>query len=243
MIVKTEALIIRTVKYADNKIIVDMFTRNEGRLSFAVKLANGVKAKMRRQLFQPLTLLYIEADVNERQQLHKLREATILHPYSSLTFDADKLSISIFASEFLYYALREESPNPRLFEFIADSLMWLDEAKSSFANFHLVFLIRISRFLGFFPNVADYRPGDWFDLRNACFVSSSPNHKDWVAPEESRRIQTIMRMNYNNIHLFKMSRHDRQRLLEVLIHFYQIHIPNFPAMKSLDVLTTIYDAD
>lgn len=241
MIVKTEALIIRTVKYADNKIIVDMFTRDQGKLSFAVKLANSAKAKMRRQLFQPLTLLYIEADINERQQLHKLREATILHPYSSLTLNMDKLSIGIFVSEFLYYALREESVNPQLFEFIADSLMWLDETTSSFANFHLVFLIRISRFLGFYPNVSDYRKGYWFDLRNACFVASQPNHHEYLAPDEARPVQTIMRMNYANSHLFKMNRRERKRLLEVIIDFYRIHIPSFPELKSLDILTDIYD--
>lgn len=241
MIVKTEALVIRTVKYADNKMIVDMFTRSEGRLSFAVKTSAAAKGKFRRQIFQPLTLLYIEAEVNERQQLHRLREATVSHPYKTLTYDADKLSITIFASEFLYFVLRDEVSNPSLFDFVADSLKWLDEARSQYANFHLVFLIRISRFLGFYPNVTDYHEGDWFDLRNASFVSSSPNHNDCVDQEESRHIQTIMRMNYNNIHLFKMSRHDRQRLLEVLVHFYQIHIPNFPEMKSLEVLSTIYN--
>lgn len=241
MIVKTEALVIRTVKYADNKIIVDMFTRDEGNLSFVVKIASSAKAKMHRQLFQPLTLLYIEADVNERQQLHRLREVMIAHPYSSLTLNMDKLSIGVFVSEFLYFALRNEVRNPLLFDFAADSLMWLDEANSSFVNFHIVFLIRISRFLGFYPNIDDYHSGDWFDLRNASFVSSCPNHNEWVAPEESRRIQTIMRMNYNNAHLFKMGRHDRQRLLDILVSFYRIHIPNFPELKSLDVLTTIYN--
>lgn len=241
MIVKTEALVIRTVKYADNKVIVDMFTRDEGKLSFAVKLSNSSKSKMRRQLFQPLTLLYIEADVSERQQLHKLREANILHPYSTLALNMDKLAIGIFVSEFLYYALREETANPQLFEFIADSLMWLDETRASFANFHLVFLIRISRFLGFFPNVNDYNAGCWFDLRNACFVPTQPSHHECLTPDEARRVQTIMRMNYANSHLFKMNRHERKRLLEVIVDFYRIHIPSFPEMKSLDILADIYD--
>lgn len=240
MIVKTHAIVIRQVKYADNKIIVDMFTRDEGAVSFAIKLSTSAKGKMRRQLFQPLTLLYIEADVRERQQLHKLREATIFHPYSSLTIDMDKIAIGIFVSEFLYYALRQEVRNPQLFDFVADSLMWLDEAKTSYANFHLVFLLRISIYLGFYPNVTNYADGDWFDLRNACFVSTQPSHKEYLAPNEARRIGTIMRMNYANSRLFRMSHIDRQRLLEIIIDFYRIHIPNFPELKSLDVLTTIY---
>lgn len=241
MIVKTDALVLRTVKYADSKIIVDMFTRDEGVLSFAVKIANSKKGKYKRQLFQPLTLLYIEADINPRQQLHHLHEATISHPYSTLTLDMDKLSIAIFISEFIYHALRQEIRNPLLFDFVADSLMWLDAAQRSYANFHLVFLIRVSRFLGFYPNVTDYTPGDWFDLRNACFSSVQPSHNDRLTPEEAQRIQTIMRINYANSHLFRMTRHDRQRLLEVLIDFYRIHIPNFPELKSLDILSTIYD--
>lgn len=241
MIVKTEAIVIRTVKYADSKVIVDMFSRDEGYLSFSVKFANSSKGRLHRQFFQPLTLLYIEADVNERQQLHKLREATIAHPYRTLTLDMDKLSISIFISEFLYYTLRGETCNPRLFEFVSDSLVWLDTATSSVYNFHLVFLIKTSLFLGFYPNVSDYNSGDWFDLRNACFVSTKPNHKEYLIPDEACRIQTIMRMNYANGHLFKMSRHDRKRLLEVILDFYRIHIPNFQKMKSLDIISDIYD--
>ncbi len=37
MLTKTEAIVLRTVKYGDQKMIVDMLTEEFGRLSFAVR--------------------------------------------------------------------------------------------------------------------------------------------------------------------------------------------------------------
>ena len=65
----------------------------------------------------------------------------------------------MFLAEFLYRALKEEAPNEPLFAYLQHSIRWLDECEGrSFANFHLVFLMRLSRFLGLYPNVDDTSP-------------------------------------------------------------------------------------
>ena len=63
----------------------------------------------------------------------------------------------MFLAEFLSHALREEGKNEPLFAYLVSSIRWLDACRSDYANFHLVFLIRLSRFLGFYPNLEVYR--------------------------------------------------------------------------------------
>ena len=104
MITKTEAIVLRTIKYGEQRLIVDMFTRQQGRMAFIVPLPKSAHAKLRKQHFQPLSLLSIEADVRQQVQLQKLRETSVLYPLSSLLSQPEKLSISLFLSEFLYYA-------------------------------------------------------------------------------------------------------------------------------------------
>ena len=240
MLTKTSAIVLHALKYGETRLIVDMFTRSHGRLSFIVSLPKSPKGKIKKQFFQPLTLLEIETDVRPRLQLQKLSDVRLLHPFSTIPFESDKLAISLFVAEFLYYALRGEQQNALLFDYVSDSIQWLDGQEGRFANFHLVFLMRLSRFLGFYPNLEDYSAGDYFDLRESVFLSQPPVHRDFLQPQEAEKVQLMMRMDFATMHLFQMSHNERNRLLEVALAYYHLHLPDFPEMKSIGVLQELY---
>lgn len=232
---------LRYVKYGDSRMIVDMFTRECGRMSFAVGISRSSRpTALRRQLFQPLSLLDTECDVRRSEQLHKLRSARLAVPLPSLSADPYKLSISLFVAEFLCHALRSEQQNAPLFDYIADSIQWLDSRAEGFSNFHLVFLMRLSRFLGFYPNLDGYRSGCCFDLRAGSFCAVRPVHADVLGPDEAARIRLMMRMNFPTMHLYRLSRDERNRLVEVVVWYYRIHIPAFPELRSLAVLRELF---
>ena len=241
MLTKTEAIVLRAFKYGESRMIVDMYTREHGRLSFAVPLPKSSKGRLKKQLFQPLTLLSIEVDVRQNQQLQKLAGATVQTPLPSLQTDPVKLSVTLFLDEFLYHALKGEQQNAPLFDYVVNSLQWLDSADGQTANFHLVFVMRLARFLGFYPNLDDYSPGDFFDLRASTFCRQQPLHRDVLQPQEAEKVQLMMRMDYATMHLFRLSRQDRGRLVEIALTYYKIHLPAFPELKSLRVLQEMWD--
>ena len=241
MLTKTQAIVLHAIKYGETRLIVDMFTRTNGRLSFIVSLPKSPKSKVKKQYFQPLTMLEIEADVRPKVQLQKVRDLRLAEPFSSIPFDPHKLSISLFVAEFLYHALRGEQQNVPLFDYVASSILWLDAQQASFANFHLVFLMRMSRFLGFYPNLDNYMPGDYFDLRESVFLPSPPVHREFLMPQEAEKVQLMMRMDFPTMHLFQMSHAERNRLLEVALVYYRLHLPDFPELKSVGVLQELYN--
>ena len=222
MLTKTQAIVLHSLKYGESRLIVDMFTRAFGRQSFIVSIPKTTKGKIKKQFFQPLTLLEIETDIRPKLQLQKLNDVRMLTPFASIPFEPDKLAISLFVAEFLYYALRSEQRNELLYDYLANSIMWLDGQQANFANFHLVFLLRLTRFLGFYPNLDDYEGGDYFDLRESEFMRNPPVHRDFLQPEEAQKVQLMMRMDFPTMHLFRMSHDDRNRLLEVSIKYYRI---------------------
>ena len=240
MLTKTQAIVLHSLKYGETRLIVDMFTRSQGRQSFIVSIPKSVKGKIKKQLFQPLTLLEIESDLRPKLQLQKLSDVRLASPFSSIPFDPNKLSISLFIAEFLYYALRSEQHNEPLFDYIVNSIQWLDAQTDRFANFHLVFLMRLSRFLGFYPNLDHYQTGDYFDLRESIFLSTPPVHRDFLHPQEAEKIQLMMRMDFPTMHLFRMSHQERNRLLEISLIYYRLHLPDFPELKSVSVLQELY---
>ena len=50
----------------------------------------------------------------------------------------------------------------------------------------------------------------------------------------------LMRMNYETMHLFAMSRTERNRCLEIILRYYRLHLPGFPELKSPDVLRELF---
>ena len=253
MLQKTEAIVLHSLKYGEQRVIVDMFTRSHGRLAFIVPLPRSARSTLKKQYFQPLTLLTIEMDVRPQVQLQKLKDASLLSPLSSLLSAPDKLAIGLFVAEFLYHSLKGEQQNEPLFEYVLSSLQWLDGAPDRYANFHLVFLMRLSRFLGFYPNLEKGERGRrseeggtrkeeqrFFDLRAASFCEAPPLHRDFLMPAEASHLRLLMRMDYATMHLFRLSRTERNRIVELLLLYYRIHLPDFPELRSLGVLHELF---
>ena len=240
MLTKTRAIVLNSLKFGEQQLIVDMLTEQQGRVSFICHIPKTQRGKTKKQFFQPLSILDVEYDFRPRVRLQHIKDIRLAMPFCSIPFDAGKLSITLFLAEFLTHATRDEQQNIPLFSYIESSISWLDGQEQSFANFHLVFMMRLSRFIGFFPNLDDYREGSVFDLRNGEFSDTPPLHPDFISVEESARIGLLMRMNYETMHLFRMSRTERNRCVELILAYYRLHVPNFPKLKSLEILQELF---
>lgn len=241
MEIKTRAIVLRVVKYGDHKLIVDMFTEEQGRLSFMAYVSPSARGKMKKHLFQPLALLSVRYDYRMKANLQVLREVRVSVPFRDLPFQPFKLSMVLFLAEFLCHATKDEQQNLPLFEFVTESVLWLDDARGGFSNFHIVFISRLSSFLGFMPNVENYQTGDVFDMREGVFSHAVPMHADYLSPEDASFLSVILRLRYENMNHCAMSRTQRNRCLEAIITYYRLHVADFPELKSLGVLRELFD--
>ena len=240
MQLKSRAIVLRTVKYGDSQWIVDLLTEEAGRMSCICTIPHSGRGKIKKQFFQPLHLLDLVVTCRSTASLQRLADVRLQVPLVSIPVEPSKLAIALFVAEFLCYATRGERQNSALYDYVSNSILWLDGASQGYSNFHLVFMMRLSRFLGFWPNLDNYAEGKGFDLREGMFVDSVPLHKDYVEADEAARIVPLMRMNYATMHLYRMNRKDRNRCVEWLLHFYRLHIPDFPELRSWLVLRELY---
>lgn len=240
MLIKTRAIVLRTLKYGESRLIVDLFTQAMGCVSFIHSIHKSKKSRVGKQYFQPLTILEVEYDSRQNIQLQRIKEVRIAYPFCTIPFDAYKLSISLFTAEFLYHCVHGEQEVGTLYQYVEASICWLDAADGAFANFHLVFTMHLSRFIGFYPNLEDYVQGDFFDLRNGVFCSFPPSHSDYIVPVEASKIHLLMRMNYESMRLFRFSRQERNRCVDLILRYYRLHIPAFPELKSWAVLQELF---
>lgn len=242
MLTESRAIVLRTIKYNDESFIAETLTEGHGRVSFLVRISRSPRAAVRHTLFQPLALLTICWNHREGNALKRPKSVGVSTPLVSIPYDPRKSAVALFLSEFLQAAIKVEVASELLFQYIYTSVEWFDTAPKDFANFHLVFLLHLVGFLGFAPNLEDYRPGDGFDLEAGRFTAYSPLNKHFLLPEDAARLPLLRRMNFATMHVFKFSGSERSRLLGYINLYYRLHLPSFPELKSLAVLQDLFDA-
>ncbi len=240
MLVKTRAIVLHSVKYGDSQLIVDMFTEELGRIAFVLRMASSRKVKLKRPYFQNLNILSVEFDYRPNSKLQKLSDARVFMPYVGIPFSSTKLAISLFLSELLNYSTRLEQINHPLFLFLLESMEWMDKARGKLANFHIVFMVKLTSYLGFAPNVEDFRSCHFFDLVDGCFVPEVPLGHQFLDADKALVMAKLLRLDYDTMHLMSLSHEQRSYCLDVILLYYRLHIPDFPVMKSLEVLKNLY---
>lgn len=178
-------------------------------------------------------------DYRPSTSLQRIQELHIAHCYTSLPYDPVKETVALFLSEFLHNTLRSEVQNEDLYHYIIYSLQWFDAAHEGLANFHVAFLIRLTHYLGFWPNIKGRESLPYFDLHDGVKTDTEPRHGSFLKGEEATVLHKLLRMNLRNMHKFRLNRHQRNRILDVLTTYYQLHVPEFRNLRSLAVLREV----
>ena len=233
---KTKAIVLQTIKYGDSSLIVKMLTKESGVQSYMVKGVFGKKSKMKAALFQNMTLLEIVAD-SGNNSLGFIREISLSHCYKSIATDIEKSTIIIFISELLSKSISESESDTELFDFIYDSMIWLDDATSDYANFPIAFAIQLSKFLGFFPNIDTYSEGSSFDLLDGNFKMTQ-NDLYQIDTELSKHFYSICDPQSEVL----LNNAIRRKLLESIVTYYKLHANEVRDIKSYEILRTLLES-
>jgi DNA repair protein RecO (recombination protein O) len=240
MLHKTRGIVLRTVDYSDTSIITKIYTEQFGVQSYLIKGAKRKNASIKANLFQPLSLLELVVYKKEKKNLQILKEAATGYHFTSIQNEPAKASILFFLNEILLKCLQEEEENPELFSFLYESIQSLDTAENNFSNFHLIFLMRLARFLGFFPQGFFSETNSFFDLQEGQFKSEEPMHPDFLGKENSRLIGKIILSNYYSMANLNISGNERKELLDILLRFYHLHLSNMGNLSSRKVLEEVF---
>ena len=188
-------------------------------------------------MLQPLTLLEMEVSHRENKGLQYIKEFRRAFIYQSIPFDTLKSTISFFLLEVISKTIREHEPNDELFEFLYESLCALDNAEKLNPDFHLVFLLQLSRYLGFAPHTNFSEQNCFFEMSEGVFIKqqSTLNVMD---KKESALLNNLLEMNLFENAPQKISRLERKQMMKNLLLYYQLHLENF-SLKSPEILEEI----
>ena len=240
MLHKTKGIILHQIKYTDSGVIAQVYTRDFGRLSIMIKGMRSRKSGKHNVLFQPMFILDLIFYYRESRGIQVLKEFSVSYSPAEIYADVKKYCIAVFLAEILTSVLKEESPNFELFDYIEDSIKYLDKCDSGFANFHIAFLIGLSSFLGFEPGTRDDPEKKYFDLLNGTFVSMPPLHSAYADPHVSDILAEFFKVSFDQMRSIPLTGSLRNEVLETIIRYFSIHLPGLKKVNSLDILKEIF---
>jgi len=241
MIEKTLGIVLKQIKFGETSIIAHLYTRRWGRIGILVPGARRSSKNRKAHLFQPLTILELEVYFKANRDLQKIKEVKNHSPFMHLTGDPVKSSVALFLAEILNKTLREEESNEELFDFLDSHIQFLDITDQGIANFHLYFLLRLSRHLGFNPGVPPAKSGLWFDLSIGSFTTIPPLHDAFLTPELTALLIRFLSVQASDLASIIVDRDKRMELLDGILRYYYLHLEGLGEIRSHQVLHALFD--
>jgi len=236
MLHKTRGIVFKTTDYGESSVIVQVFTEKFGLQSYIINAVKKPKAKISRNMLQPLHLLDMVVYHKNTGQVQRVAELKNVPVLQSIPYDVIKSSLALFLNEVLYKAVRQQSADERLFDFVFNAIEWLDHQNEGIANFHLLFLTRLTRYLGFYP---DLLQADYFDMKNGVFSKYKPEGFSYLSPPHTQNFYTLLTCSFEHIQQLKFSNDERRYLIQKLLEYYALHIEGFGNIKSHEVLEEV----
>ncbi|WP_207536041.1 DNA repair protein RecO [Desertivirga arenae] len=239
MLHKTRGIVFKVTDYSESSVVVQIFTEKFGLQSYLINGAKKPRAKIRLNMIQPLHLLdlvvYHKPNGNI-QRISELRNAPI---FQTIPYDVIKSSLTIFLNEVLYKSIKVHFDDEALFEFLFNSIELLDRTEEGLANFHLLFLMNLTRYLGFYPDKKGKNTAGYFDLINGHFTDTLPEHALILHDQQLAVFSQLLQYRYSDLHELKISGEDRKNLLRNILKYFELHVENFSHIQSHVVLEEV----
>jgi DNA repair protein RecO (recombination protein O) len=239
MLHKTRGIVLKTTDYGETSVIVQVFTEKLGLQSYIINGVKKPKAKISRNMLQPLHLLDMvvyHKSVGNVQRISELKTSPVLQ---SIPYDVIKSSMAMFLNEVLYKSIKQQTADENMFDFVFSAIEWLDHQTQGLANFHLLFLIKLTRHLGFYPDRYQLNEADYFDLKNGVFIKYKPDSVLYLSPPHTQNFSQLLQCSFENISTLKLSNDERRYLIAKVLEYYALHIEGFGNIHSHEILEEV----
>lgn len=240
MIHSTKGIVLHSFKYGESGMIARILTPSAGLLSFLVHGVRKARSKNKAHLLQPLTLLDMVVYIKPGDQLQNIREIQCSTPFATIHTDIRKTTMALFLAEVLLNTCKHQQIQEEAYHYIENSILLLDREDTRMADFHLIFLLHLTQYLGFFPARNYSATHCYFNLQEGSYQQTFHGDAESLEKNESHIFFALSdAQNYAHDPI-PMPREKRLHLLYKIIDYYRYHLDGFKEVKSLKVLEAVF---
>ncbi len=237
MLLKTRGIVVRSTKYGETSLILDIYTLDRGRQSYIINSVRTPKARVKQSIVNLASFVDLVVYQRDQKNVNRIKEVKPAQIYTSIPFDVIKGTVALFMVELIEKTIKESESNPALFEFVEHSFVALDQVEKA-SLFPLVFPILLMPYLGFSPGNDWSENTPYFDIRESLFVKNKPLLL-FMDEEKSRIFASLLQTDLRTMDHFSVPKNQRNELLNHVLEYYQCHVENFKSLNSHVVLREV----
>jgi len=234
-IVKTQGIVLQTIKYSDHHLISHIFTESHGRLSFFVRGSSKKKNKYRNLLF-PLSILKIDFSFSEKKTIQYFKEISFTDTPVDFFSVPEKLPVVFLLSELFEKTIKSDDRNQDIYNFLYRIIYSLQTDKNFRNTWFIQVLVTYLQLLGIAPK-SDLS-AVFFDLENSNFTKTRPVHSTFLNQGETQYfLQFLNNQDFDKLPLIPKEK--RLVMIEKIIKYYQAHL-GIGEINSFKILKNLY---
>ena len=222
----SRAIALTYIKHRENSIITKVFTEEKGLQIFIVKGVRTKKAKKKLGLFQPLQLISVNATHIPKNNMQYISEIALVHKQINYGIDIKNNFLSIFVAEVISKVLIETEKDKALFKYIWELKTNLNSIEKINLNFPLIFLIQLSKYLGFLPSKEEGN-GIYFNMELGEFTNKKQQLNYYIEKNNSSYLRELLKNKD-----IKIPYENRNQILLHLIQYYKLQHHELKNMTS-----------
>jgi DNA repair protein RecO (recombination protein O) len=151
VLVKTEVIVLRSMKYRDTSKIVTFYSKEYGKLKGIAKGARTAKNKFGSAL-EPLSHSMLLIYKKDHRDLHLVSQCDSINSFRNLTDDLDRMSAALSVLELIDHVTHHEERSPAIFTLLVETLSALNASVNNYEKYLQAFQLRLAELFGYAPN-------------------------------------------------------------------------------------------
>lgn len=166
VIINTQGIVLKSVSYKENDLILTIFSRKLGKISV---IARGAKRSKSSLLSSSQIFSYSNFTLKKEGNMYRITQSEIIKSFYNLSYNFEAFSYATYILKLIDNFMIDNQPNNRLFVLLAQSLYLFSEENIDMEYVTLCFELKFLDYIGFRPIVNTCASCYNNDFRNPVF--------------------------------------------------------------------------
>lgn len=243
-------IVLHSLKFKESGIIVKGYSSLSGIETLFLRGQGKKNSRHSISLLHPLSILNIVTSSRTFGEMKTIKEFESAYKLRSIRGDIAKTSIALFISELLNVTLMEKEKDDKIYSFIQKSILELENIETGTANFHLLFVIRLTEILGYLPEIPRDTTGMLFDIPSAGYQTNykkdslRDTHSTQTTQfsiEQSNLLKQLSHTPTQQLGSVMIPRKSRVEFIESMLQYLRYHSGYKIECESLRILHEVFE--
>jgi len=244
-IIRTEAVVLRSLDYGETSQIVTLLTRKQGKVGVMAKGARRTKSQFGATL-QPMAYTQVVFYYKPTRDLQILSESSHVESFHRLRRDLESITVGLRIVELVDALVEEESPQPEVFALTVRALRRLNHTEKRVANLWPFMQLRMAKRLGIAPAIerANVEAVEGDGLLSRANGGVYPADATPEAPRRASRAALrayaiFARADLDTVMRMELDPHVRREVEELVRDFLRYHVEEAYPDRSQEVIAQL----